>query len=164
MLYRFGKAFYFLSLFAFIFLLLYFYSAMPEAVSYGINEVGILSDRIPKSNFFYYMISIFVIMNLIVLAPPKLLETKSHKGLSRIFPIGDDYRDYFLGWFYSFGGVLNLTLIMMTFYVHSINNQNEIAASEFNVFFYLIPSLLFLWIIGLFAILVGKFKQLQKNS
>ncbi len=164
MLYRFGKAFYFFTLFAFVFLLLYFYSAMPEAIGYSMDEVGSIINRIPKSNFFYFMISLFVVLNLVVLIPPKLLETKSHMGLSRIFPVGDDYRDYFLGWFYSFGGILNLSLIMMTFYTHSINNQNEIAASEFNVFFYLVPSLLVLWIIGLFVILTGKFKQVQSNS
>jgi len=164
MLYRFGKAFYFFSLFGFIFLLLYFYSAMPEGVGFSTNELGSITDRVPKSTFFYGMIAFFVILNLIVLVPPKLVETKTHKGLARIFPTGDVYRDYYLGWFYSFGGVLNLSLIMMVFYIHSINNQNEIATSEFTFFFYLAPALLILWVIGLFAILVGKFKQIQQPS
>ena len=164
MLYRFGKAFYFFSLFGFIFLLLYFYAAMPEGVGFSTNELGSITDRVPKSNFFYGMIAFFVILNLIVLVPPKLLETKTHKGLSRIFPIGDVYRDYYLCWFYSFGGVLNISLIMMVFYIHSINNQNEIATSEFTFFFYLAPALLVLWVIGLFAILIGKFKQIQQPS
>lgn len=164
MLYRFGKAFYFLTLFGFVFLLLYFYSAMPESIGYGMDESGSIVDRIPKSNFFYVMISIFVVSNLVVMIPPKLVETKIHKGLTKIFPVGDIFRDYYLGWFYSFGGILNLSLIMMVFYTHSINNQNEIAASEFNFFFYLIPSLLVLWLIGLFAIFAGKFRQIQYNS
>jgi cell division protein FtsX len=85
-----------------------------------------------------------------------------HNGLHRIFPIGDTYRDYFLGWFYSFGGIVNLSLSVMVFYTHAINNQQAIAANEFSFFFYLIPVLFIIWIIGLFAILTGKFKQIKK--
>jgi len=164
MLYRFGKAFYFLTLFGFIFFLLYFYSAMSETVGYRLDENGSVIDKISKETFFYGMIGIFVILNALVLLPPKLLETKMHRGLHRIFPVGDDYRDYFLGWFYSFGGILNLSFSMMVFYTHAINNQEEIAANQFSFFFYLIPSLLIIWIIGLFVILAGKFKQIQQQS
>ena len=108
------------------------------------------------------MISLFVIFNLISLLPPKLLETKSWKKLHRLFPIGDPFRDYLLTWFYSFGGVLNLSLGMMVFYTHSINNQQEITADQFSVFFYLIPALLLIWIIALFLLFVGKTKKTSK--
>jgi hypothetical protein len=109
------------------------------------------------------MVAAFVILNGIVLFTPKSLETKSNKKLHRIFPIGDSYRDYLLTWFYSFGGMVNLSLALLVFYVHSINNQEEIASEQFNFFFYLIPSLLVLWVVGLFALLGGKFKQVQKG-
>jgi hypothetical protein len=164
MLYRFGKAFYFLSLFGFIFFLLYFYSAMAESVGYSMDDNGLVINKISKETFFYSMIGIFVILNGLVLLPPKLLETKTHRGLHRIFPIGDSYRDYFLGWFYSFGGILNISLSVMVLYTHAINNQQEIAASKFNFFFYLIPSLSIIWVIGLFIIMGGKFKQIQQKS
>ncbi|MFT4855304.1 MAG: hypothetical protein ACI9UV_000701 [Algoriphagus sp.] len=164
MLYRFGKAFYFLSLFGFIFFLLYFYSAMAESVGYSMDDNGLVINKISKETFFYSMIGIFVIFNALVLLPPKLLETKMHRRLHRIFPIGDDYRDYFLGWFYSFGGILNISLSIMVLYTHAINNQQEIAASKFNFFFYLIPALSIIWVIGLFIILGRKFKQIQQKS
>jgi hypothetical protein len=164
MLYRFGKAFYFLSLFGFIFFLLYFYSAMAETVGYSTDNNGLVINKISKETFFYAMIGIFVILNGLVLLPPKLLETKTHRGLHRIFPIGDAYRDYFLGWFYSFGGILNISLSIMVLYTHAINNQQEIAASKFNFFFYLIPALSIIWVIGLFIIMGGKFKQIQQKS
>ncbi len=164
MFYRFGKAIYFISVLLFIFVLLYFYSALPESVSYQMDEVGNSTADLGKGSFFYLMIAMFVICNGLVLLPPKLLETKSHTGLRRIFPVGDSYRDYFLGWFYSFGAILNLSLGLMVFYTHSINNQNEIASSEFNIFFYMIPVLFLVWIVGLFLILTGKFKQVQNRS
>ncbi len=164
MFYRFGKAIYFISVLLFIFVLLYFYSALPESVSYQMDEAGNSTADLGKGSFFYLMIAMFVICNGLVLLPPKLLETKSHTGLRRIFPVGDSYRDYFLGWFYSFGAILNLSLGLMVFYTHSINNQNEIASSEFNIFFYMIPVLFLVWIVGLFLILTGKFKQVQNRS
>lgn len=164
MFYRFGKAIYFISVLLFIFVLLYFYSALPERVSYQMDEAGNSTADLGKGSFFYLMIAMFVICNGLVLLPPKLLETKSHTGLRRIFPVGDSYRDYFLGWFYSFGAILNLSLGLMVFYTHSINNQNEIASSEFNIFFYMIPVLFLVWIVGLFLILTGKFKQVQNRS
>jgi hypothetical protein len=135
---------------------------MAELVGYGLDENGSVIDKVSKESFFYGMIGLFVILNAIVLFPPKLLETKMHNGLHRIFPIGDTYRDYFLGWFYSFGGIVNLSLSVMVFYTHAINNQQAIAANEFSFFFYLIPVLFIIWIIGLFAILTGKFKQIKK--
>lgn len=163
MYYRFGKAFYFISILLFVFFLLYFYSALPETVGLSIDENGVLNRDWEKGSFFYAMIAAFVIFNAIILYPPKALETKSNKKLHRIFPIGDQYRDYFLAWFYSFGGMINLSLALMVFFVHSINNQEEIASSQFSFFFYLMPATLVLWVIGLFVLLIGKFKQVQKG-
>ena len=163
MYYRFGKAFYFLSILLFVFFLLYFYSALPERVGLSIDESGSINRNWEKGSFFYGMIAAFVIFNAIILYPPKSLETKSNKKLHRIFPIGDPYRDYFLAWFYSFGGVLNMSLSLLVFFVHSINNQEEIATSQFSFFFYVMPAFLVVWVIGLFALLIGKFKQVQKG-
>ncbi|SEG13387.1 DNA topoisomerase IV [Algoriphagus boritolerans] len=163
MYYRFGKAFYFISILLFVFFLLYFYSALPESVGLSIDESGVLNRNWEKGSFFYAMVGAFVIFNAIILYPPKSLETKSNKKLHRIFPVGDSYRDYFLAWFYSFGGILNLSLALLVFFVHSINNQEEIATSQFTFFFYLMPAFLLVWVIGLFVLLIGKFKQVQKG-
>ncbi|MFN3996325.1 DNA topoisomerase IV [Algoriphagus sp.] len=163
MYYRFGKAFYFLSIMLFLFFLLYFYSALPERVGLSIDESGSINRNWEKGTFFYSMVAAFVIFNAVILYPPKSLETKSNKKLHRIFPIGDPFRDYFLTWFYSFGGVLNMSLALLVFFVHSINNQEEIATSQFTFFFYLMPAFLVVWVIGLFVLLIGKFKQVQKG-
>ncbi|MHA7128600.1 DNA topoisomerase IV [Algoriphagus namhaensis] len=160
MYYRFGKAFYFFSVFGFVLFLLYFYSAMPESVKYQIES----TTEYARDTFFFSMIVLFVLINFVVMLPPKLLETKTHKGLHRIFPVGDDYRDYMLAWFYSFGGVINLSLLVMVFYVHALNNQEAIQASEFNFFFYLIPVLLLIWVVALFVLLFNKFKQVRLDS
>lgn len=163
MYYRFGKAFYFLSILLFVFFLLYFYSALSETVGLSIDDTGTVNRIWEKGTFFYGMVAAFLILNAVTLYLPKSLETKTNKKLHRIFPIGDPYRDYFLTWFYSFGGVVNMSLALLVFFVHSINNQDVIATSQFNFFFYLLPALLAVWVIGLFVLLAGKFKQIQKG-
>ena len=163
MYYRFGKAFYFFSILIFIFLLLYFYSAMPEQVGISIDDRGTINRDWEKGTFFYGMIAIFVILNVITMFTPKSLETKANKKMHRIFPIGDPYRDYILAWFYSFGGIINLSLGILSLYVHAINNQEEIGASSYNLWFYLMPILLLVWVIVLFILLVGKFKAVQRS-
>lgn len=161
---RFGKAFYLFSVILFIICFLYFYAGLPEKVRYTFDQTNVSTNYWSKDSFFYGTIIFFILMNILVLLPPKLLETKNHKGLVKIFPKGDSYRDYYLGWFYSFGAILNISLATLVFYTHSINNQYEIKASDFSFFYFLIPALFILWGIGLFAIMVGKFQQVKNNS
>lgn len=162
MYYRFGKAFYFVSILAFVSFLLYFYSAMPEQVGLSIDEEGTLNRDWEKGTFFYGMIAVFMVLNAVTMYTPKSLETKANKKMHRIFPIGDPYRDYILAWFYSFGGVINLSLAILALYVHAINNQEEIGASSYNLWFFLMPALLAVWVVALFVLLIGKFKAVQR--
>jgi len=162
MYYRFGKAFYFFSVLIFVFSLLYFYSAMPEQVGISMDESGAVVRSWEKGTLFYLMIAFFLVVNAAALYLPKSLETKANKKMHRIFPIGDPYRDYILTWFYSFGGLINLSLALSSLFVHSINNQEELATSSFNFWFYLMPILLLVSVIVLFVLLTGKFKSLQR--
>ena len=81
MLHRFGKAFYYLSLLAFMFFLLYFYSAMPDLVGLSVNEAGGVDRSWDKSSFFYAMIAAFLFFNATSLFTPKSLETKSNRKM-----------------------------------------------------------------------------------
>lgn len=161
---RFGKVFYFSSIIFFVFFLLYFYSALSETIGLRVESDGTIIRNFDKSTFFYGMIAAFLVLNAVAMFAPKSLETKSNKKMHRVFPIGDPYRDYILAWFYSFGGLINLSLALVALFVHSINNQEVIATSQFNFFFYLMPALLALWAIGLVFLLMGKFKQIQKGE
>lgn len=163
MYYRFGKAIYFLSVLVFVFFLLYFYSAMPEQVGLSVDENGSVNRSWEKSTFFYGMVTFFLILNAATLFLPKSLETKTNRKLHKIFPIGDPFRDYLLTWFYSFGGLVNLSLGLAALYVHAINNQEEIAASSYNFWFYLTPVLVLFWVIALFVLILGKFKSIQRS-
>jgi hypothetical protein len=161
MYYRFGKFFYFFSVLIFLFALLYFYAALPEQIGFSLDDQGQLLRDYAKSTFFYGLISGFVLLNVATVYTPKTLETKTNRKLHRLFPIGDPYRDYLLAWFYSFGGWVNLSLTLAALFVHAINNQEEISASAYNLWFLVMPVVLFVWMGALFVLLFKKFKSTQ---
>ncbi|MFD2201126.1 DNA topoisomerase IV [Shivajiella indica] len=164
MYYRFGKVFHFLSVLLFIFSFLYTYSSLSELVVLEFNDEGVAVKSMGKNAFFYTGLIIFIILNILLLTPAKLIEQQSTKNLKRLFPIGDRFRDYMLTWIYSFVGIVNLSLSILGLFVHSINNQNEISTGSFAFFFYLIPIFFVVWIIGLFRILLKKFTSIQTTE
>ncbi|AKP52461.1 hypothetical protein [Cyclobacterium amurskyense] len=161
---RFAKFFYFLSIGMFLFVFLYAYASMPDFATYEQNSKGLPMKQLSKENFFYITVIIFFIYNVLLIIPGKMIEMKSNASLLRLFPVGDKYRDRILAWIYSFIGVLNVCTCIMVFFIHSLTNQNEIKSTEYNVFFYLVPLLLIIWVMGLFFILVGKMKQVKTGT
>lgn len=161
---RFAKVFYFLSVGLFLFVFLYVYAASPEYVSYQVSEAGMPVKQISKDGFFYITVMVFLVFNVLMILPGKLIELQYSLSLKRLFPKGDIHRDKMLAWIYSFTGILNVSAAIVVFYIHSISNQNEIASSEFSFFFYLVPVLLLIWIVGLFYILSNKMKQLKAGN
>ncbi|SHN25925.1 hypothetical protein SAMN04488057_11478 [Cyclobacterium lianum] len=161
---RFAKVFYFLSIGLFLFLLLYVYAALPEFATYAVNDLGMPQKQVSRDAFFYISIVFFLIFNLLLVIPAKLIEMKISLTLKRLFPVGDPYRDKILAWIFSFTGILNLASAALVFYVHSLSNQNEISSSEFNFFFYLAPLLLLVWIMVLVFLLTGKMKQVKSGE
>jgi hypothetical protein len=161
MFYRFGKVFYFTSVLVFLFTLLYFYAALPEQIGFWIDDQGSILRDYAKSTFFYLLAVGFLVLNLVTIYTPKTLETKTNRKLHRIFPLGDPFRDYLLAWFYSFGAWVNLSLALAALYVHAINNQEELSAASYNLWFFLMPIILFVWVGGLFVLLFRKFKATQ---
>lgn len=162
MYYRFGKVFHFLSILLFIFVFLYTYSALPDLVGFEQDENGEFTKSGTKSTFFYIGIIAFALLNLLLALPAKMIEKQSTPNLKRLFPKGDTITDYLVAWMYSFMGIINISLSIMSLFVHAINNQNEIGTSSFSFFFYLVPVLFVVWIIALFWILLQKFKSIQQ--
>lgn len=164
MYFRFGKVFHFLTVLLFLFTFLYFYSAMPEFIAYELDENGYVAKEISKNTFFYIGIILFGVLNFSLITPAKMIENKGTQTLRQLFPTGDIFRDYMLTWIYSFTGVINISLSIMSLFIHAINNQNEIGSGSYSFFFYLIPILFLVWIIVLFWILLQKFNAIRNNS
>ncbi|WP_143961393.1 DNA topoisomerase IV [Litoribacter populi] len=158
---RFAKAFHFLSILLFIILFMYIYAALPENVAYQVDASGMPLKSIARDTFFYFGIAAFIILNLIIVFAGKMVEKQATPNLRKLFPTGDPFSDKMLGWIYSFAGVLNVSLVIIAFFVHRINNQYEIQTEEFNPFFYMIPVFMVVWIILLFVILGKKLNQVR---
>lgn len=161
MYFRFGKVFHFFSVLLFIFSFLFIYASLSEQVAYAIDDQGVILKQVSKESFFYIGIIFFVVLNVLIVFPGKMVENQSTRNLKRLFPVGDPSRDRMLTWIYSFAGIINVCLAIMMLFVKSINHQNEISMSEFSFFFYLIPVFFVVWIIALFWILLEKFKSVQ---
>ncbi|AFL85452.1 hypothetical protein Belba_2922 [Belliella baltica DSM 15883] len=164
MYYRFGKVFHFISVLVFILSFLYIYASLSDIVAYQLDENGGFLKSVPKETFFYSGMIIFIVLNVIMIVPGKLIENQSTANLKRLFPKGERLSDLIIAWIYSFVGVINISLTIMALFIHSINNQNEISSGEFSFFFYLIPIFFVIWIGGLFWILGQKFKEVQSKS
>jgi len=158
---RFAKAFYLLSVLLFIVLFMYIYAALPEQVAYRFNELGQAVAAISRDTFFYIGLATFLVLNFILITPGKMIEKQSTMKFKRLFPVGDPFRDQILAWIYSFASIINVSTVIIAFYIHSLNNQEEIRAAEFNPFFYMVPFFFLVWIILLFVILGNKLKQVR---
>lgn len=161
---RFAKVFYFLSIGLFLFFLLYVYAALPEFATYVVNEAGMPLKQVSRNSFFYATVVLFLVYNVLLIIPAKLIEMKINVSLKRLFPVGDPYRDKMLAWIYSFIGILNIATAVLVFYIHSLSNQNEISSSAFSFFFYLAPVLMLIWVLVLFYLLAGKMKQVKTGN
>jgi hypothetical protein len=164
MYYRFGKVFHFISVLVFVLSFLYIYASLSDVVAYQLDENGGFLKSVSKETFFYSGIILFIILNVLMITPGKLIENQSTPNLKRIFPKGERLSDLMLAWIYSFVGIVNISLMIMALFVHTINNQNEISSEQFSFFFYLIPILFVIWITALFWILIQKFKTIQSYS
>lgn len=164
MYYRFGKVFYYLSLTVFIVSLMYFYAALPEKFGFTADEQGIIIQEWSKDAFFYTLLIAFLGSNLLTLIFPKAIETKTSSRLHRLFPIGDPYRDYMLTWFYTFGAWVNVNLGLAGFVVQTLNDPVGLGVDVYSLWFYLAPSLLVIWVIGLFVLLLRKINLAKQKG
>jgi hypothetical protein len=157
---RFAKVFYLISILFFIAGFLYVYATLPEVVSYEVNEAGNPRD-ISRDAFFFVALAIFMVLNLLVIVPAKLIENQSLGRVGRLFEVGGPFRDQMLGWIYSFIGIINISSLILTFYVFRINTIKGSGSGGIDFLFYLVPLFFLVWIVVLFIILGKKIKQIQ---
>lgn len=161
---RLTKAFYFLSIFFFLIVLMFIYSSSPEFVTYELSDRGLPLKQISKELFFYLFLGIFVVSNVLLIVPAKLIELQYNLTLKKLFPKGGRFREMMLVWIYSFAGMVNFSSIILVFYLHRITHIEEFRNSSFSFFFYLVPIIFVGWILGLFYILIQKMKEVKEGQ
>jgi len=155
---RFAKVFYFLCVVLFIVAFLFIYASLPENVSYEGNAPH---NQVSRNIFFLVALAAFGLLNLLTIVPAKLFENQAIPRFRDLFKLGDPYRDKILAWLYSFSGLLNFNLFIMTFYILRINSPDGMDMGGMQSLFYLIPLLLVIWVIALFILLGKKINQVR---
>lgn len=161
---RLAKAFYFITAILFIVTFLYIYAALPESVAYELNESGSLLKGMSRDSLFFVSMGIFVGLNLILVIPAKMVENQVLGRTKTLFKTGSSFRESLLIWVYSFGGIINLNLILLVFYILRINNFGGNESSGFDILYYFIPFLLAGWVVALFILLGKKIQQVQDSK
>ncbi|MDN3670911.1 DNA topoisomerase IV [Echinicola jeungdonensis] len=164
MYYRFAKAFHLLTVLFFIVTFLYLYSGLPEKVILEVDEFGEILKTISRNTFFYTGIGVFVILNLLLVTPAKMIENKTSRNLRKLFEVGDPSRDQILSWIYSFVGIINVSIVVIAFYIHNINRSLELGIENNSQFLmYVLPIFFVIWIVMLFVILTRKIRQVKSS-
>jgi len=161
---RFAKAFHLLSVLSFIIIFMYIYSALPEKVSFELDTEGNPLKVIGRDAFFYIGIGAFIILNVILVTPAKMIENKSTVNIRKLFQIGDPFRENMLTWIYSFVSIINVSIVIVSLYIHGLNGYLEETGKPSAFGLYLLPVFFLVWIIALFVILSKKMKAVKSNS
>ncbi|WP_200979016.1 DNA topoisomerase IV [Echinicola sp. 20G] len=161
---RFAKAFHLLSVLLFIVIFMYIYSALPTQVSFEVDANGLPLKVIDKDIFFYIGIGAFVILNVLLITPAKMIENKATPNFRRLFQKGDPFKENMLAWIYSFVAVLNVSIIIIALYIHGINGIIEEKGQPSPIGLYCIAVFFVIWIVALFVILSKKMKAVQSHA
>jgi len=158
---RLAKAFYFLTVTFFIIAFLYIYASLPQNVVYEAGGTGPLDKQVSQDAFFFVSVAVFLVLNLLLVIPAKMIENQTIQSFKRFFRVGDAFRENMLSWIYSFAGIFNINLAILLVYILKINVMDGPASENLAFIFYLVPLLLMVWVIALFILLGKKIKQME---
>ncbi|GAB3658531.1 hypothetical protein GCM10028791_31570 [Echinicola sediminis] len=143
---------------------MYIYSALPEQVSFELDAEGSPLKVIGRDTFFYMGIGAFVILNVLLVTPAKMIESKATFNIRKLFQNGDPFKDHMLTWIYSFVAIINVSIVIVSLYIHGLNGDIDTFGKPSGFGLYLLPVFFLAWIIALFVILSTKMKAIKSNS
>ncbi|QDH80650.1 DNA topoisomerase IV [Echinicola soli] len=161
---RFAKAFHLITVLAFIVIFMYIYSGLPEMVGFELNEEGFAHGVMNKNIFFYIVIGIFLVLNILLVTPAKLIESGASPNIKKLFAKGDPFREQMLTWIYSFVGIINVSIIVVVMYLFQLNGTIEETGRPSGLGLYILPVLFVIWTVILFILLTRKMKSVQSNK
>lgn len=158
---RLAKVFFFTTILFFVVAFLYVYASLPEKVTYEINEQQNTLKEMSRNVFFFVTLAILMGANLLIVVPAKMVENQVLTKTKGLFKKGSPFRESMLTWIYSFGGIFNVNLVVLLWYILLLNSFVKNESSGFSIIFYLVPLLLVGWIVALFVLLGKKIQQVQ---
>jgi hypothetical protein len=152
---RFIKLFQIISILFFLPVLLIVYAYLPEQVGLTTDRMGLLGNQISRETFFYSVLFLFVISNILCISLGKALkQLPARQSLSgnAIF-YNSASKNEIISWLKSFCIILNALFIFGTIYIGMLNNEEAVQGKSYNFLFYIGPILIIIWIL-LFVIVI----------
>lgn len=146
---RFIKFFQIISIVFFLPVLILVYAYLPEQVGLSADRYGVLGNLIDRETFFYGVLLLFVISNVLCISLGKALQKlparHSDEGTALFYNAPSKMG--ILVWLKSFCIVLNLMFIFGLSYIGMLNNEEAISGREYNFLLYIGPILVLIWLL-----------------
>ena len=157
MIFRFIKLIQIFSIIIFLGVLILVYAYLPQQVGFTVDRSGFINDHISREYFFYGMLVLFVISNILCIGLGKALEQipaqhKTPQGGTVFFNAAT--KNAIIGWIKSFCIILNAVFIFGLMYIGMLNNTESIKGGNFGIFLFIGPVLVIIWILMLVFIII----------
>ena len=135
---RFLKFFITVSIIVFLVTLLIVYAFLPDPIGILFNENGLAIYEMSKDTFFYSVLFLFVISQIILILFKRGVMFKMKLKFSKI-----------ITWFQGFHLSVNLFIILMLAFIGLANNAVDYTFSSIQFISYLAPLLVIAWLVTL---------------
>jgi hypothetical protein len=157
MIFRFIKLIQIISVVIFLGVLIIVYAYLPQEVGFSQDRSGLLIHQISKEYFFYGMLTMFVISNVLCIGLGKALEhlpTRTATSGGGTVHFNAATKNAVIGWIKSFSFILNAVFIFGLMYIGILNNIESIKINNFGFFLFVGPVLVVIWLLMLVFILL----------
>ena len=142
---KFLKFFITVSIIVFLVTLLIVYAFLPDPTGIFFNENGLTIYEMSKDTFFYSVLFLFVISQIILILFKRGVMFKTKLKFSNI-----------ITWFQGFHLSINLFIILMLAFIGLANNAVDYTFSSIQFISYLAPLLVIVWLVMLPVFLLLK--------
>jgi len=146
---KFIKFFQLLSIIIFLPVLIFVYSYLPEQVTLTSDRTGFLSDSISRETFFYTVLFLFALSNILCISLGRALRLlparQSFTGMAVFY--NQASKDGIIAWLKGFSIVLNSLFIFGTIYIGMLNNEEANQGIQYDFLLYIGPILILIWLL-----------------
>ncbi len=155
---KFIKFFQILSIIAFLPVLIFVYSYLPEQIILTSDRLGYLGSFISREIFFYSVLFLFAISNLLCISLGRALKQlparQSITGTAVFY--NQASKEGIIAWLKSFCIILNSLFIFGTVYIGMLNNDEANQGTQYNFLLYIGPILVLIWFLLFVFIIIRR--------
>ena len=153
---RFIKFGWYLSIAIFMIVLLWVYAYLPANVGYHANSYGLPDQFIPRENFFYFLLGLFIFTNVVIYLLYKLIQLQYLRTPATENIAGRAVKEDVAAWLLGFSATLNIFYILSMVYLSLFNNQEGIKLAYYGPVVFAGPLLIGIMLVVLLYIFFKK--------